>query len=86
MLHIKHKTKAPPLTQTEIKWLKQFDKILNQCPARFEFTTMGDPTLSIVDAHTANEIGIEIEDHEHINAGSVLTDVTFSNIVHSPSG
>ena len=49
-------TDSWPLTKNEIKWLIDMQKMLNKCPERFGFYTIGDHDLQIYDYNKDDEI------------------------------
>lgn len=80
------KLEPKPLTETERKWIKRAQKLFDEAPARFEFVTIGDPNLDVIDGDLRREHDVELEDGGGEQAGIVLGYILTKGFVHGVAG
>lgn len=66
--------KVRPLSKEEKAWLKEAQDLFDRTPERFEFITIGDPDLSVIDKNFADKC--EISDGGAEENGIVLGQIT----------
>lgn len=73
-----------PLTEKERAWIKRAQKLFNDAPSRFDFVTVGDPCLQVVDKAGAklSELCDGAADRDGIVLGTIYT----KGHVHGVSG
>jgi hypothetical protein len=78
------KLKPKPLTAAEKAWLKKAHALFKQCPPRFDFLTIGDPKLDVIDRHLADKS--DLCDGAAWRDGIVLDTIKTGGRVHGVSG
>ena len=73
-----------PLTKAEKAWIASAQRLFDRCPVRFEFMTMGDARLTIIDKTFSRES--VLADGAAAEDGIVLGDIDTKNLVHGVSG
>ena len=78
------KAKVKPLNKKEAAWIKRVQKAFNAAPNRFDFVTIGDCDLTIVDKAGAKVS--EIYDGAAERDGIVLGRIRTKGNVHAVTG
>lgn len=73
-----------PLTQAETRWIRKAQQLFNDTPERFDFFTIGDAGLTIIDK--AGAVHSEIGDGAAERDGIVLGCIKTKGQVHGVSG
>jgi len=73
-----------PLNEKEKKWLIRVQKVFNSRPERFEFLTIGDRQMDVIDKNYADES--ELADGAADRDGIVLGTIYTGGRVHGVSG
>lgn len=82
------------LTAKEIEYLAELQAVLDRCPPRLGFFTIGDPSLTVYDRSKESQISAYYESHDSTDFCTCVdaakagfgVQLTFTAPVHSTSG
>lgn len=76
--------KPKKLTAIENAWLAEAKDLFGRCPKRFDFVTIGDPDLQVIDNTHIRDV--DLHDGGAEKAGIVLGMINTKGTVHAVSG
>ena len=81
-----YSSEVKPLTAKEKAWIKRAEKVLMACPKRFMLQTIGDPSLTVVDADVVKKYNIETHDGLAGRNGVEIAHIDCAVPIHGVSG
>lgn len=72
-----------PLSKDEKAWIRRLERVLSECPDRFDLMISGDPSVTVIDKEGAKDS--DLADGDAARDGVALAKVSGKPIFHGVS-